>query len=116
MLTVEGLIAGCRDVVTLHETLSEILRALEHGTSLRRTYHRHVFGARVVLQVVVDTLYQRVFRTYHHHVDALLCHELLDGLEIIGLHGDVLAAVRGARVARGDIQFLTLVALSDFPC
>ena len=34
VLAVEGLVAGCGDVVALHESLGKVLGAFEHGTGL----------------------------------------------------------------------------------
>ena len=103
MLAVERLIAGCGDMVALHETLGKVLGAFEYGTSLRRTNHGNVFCARIMLQVVVDTLHQRIFRTDYHHVDTISAYKLLDGLEIVGLHGDILTAVARSCIAWGDV-------------
>ena len=116
MLAVERLITGCGNAVALHEALGEVLGTFEYGTCLGGSDHGHVLRTLVGLEFVVDALYQRVFRTYHHHVDALFGDELLDGLEVVGLHGDILAAVACARIAWGDIQFVTFLTLSDFPC
>ena len=67
-------------------------------------------------QVVVDAFYQRVLGTYYHHVYLLVGAELLDGLEVVSLHGYILSAVARTGIARGNIQFLTLAALSNLPC
>ena len=71
--------------------------------------------ALVSLQVVVDTFYQRVFRTNDHHVDILSYHELLDDLEVVSLHGNVDATIGCTRIAWGDVQFLTFLTLSNLP-
>ena len=97
------LIAGCGDMVALHETFGKVLGAFEYGTSLRRTNHGNVFCARIMLQVVVDTLHQRIFRTDYHHVDTISAYKLLDGLEVVGLHGDILTAVARSSIAWGDV-------------
>ena len=116
MLAVERLIAGGGDVVALHESLGKVLRAFEHGAGLRRTDDGHVLCPRVGLQVVVDTLHQRVFRSDDHHLDAPVGYELLDGLEVVGLHCHVLATVACSGITWSNIQFLTLAALSNLPC
>ena len=116
MLTVEGLVTGSGDVVALHEALGKILRTFEHSASLRGTDDGDGLGAGICLQFVVEALYQRVLGAYDHHVDAFLYTEGLDGLEVVSLHGDVLTAVAGAGVTWGDIEFLTLAALSNLPC
>ena len=115
MFAVERLIAGGGDVVTLHESLGEILRAFEYGTSLRRTDDGHILGTLIGFQIVVDALYQWIFRTYHHHVDVFSHHELLDDLEVVSFHGNVGATVAGTCITWCDVQFLTLLTLSDFP-
>ena len=116
MLAVESLVLGGGYVVALHEALGEVLRALEHGTGLRRTDDGDIRRPRVGLQVVVDALHQRVFRSDDHHLYAVVGDELLDGLEVVGLHGHVLATLRRAGVAGGNIEFLTLGALCNLPC
>ena len=103
MLAVEGLITGCGDVVALHKAFGKVLRAFEDGTSLGGANHRDVLGTGIGFQFVVDTFHQRILWAYHHHVDAFLHTEGLDGLEIVGLHGDILAAVAGACIAWGDV-------------
>ena len=103
MLAVKGLVSCCWYVVALHECLGEVLGTLQHGTLLRGSYDGDVLRALVGLQVVVDALYQRVFRTYHHHADLLVYAELLDGFEVVGLHVNVLAALAGAGIARCDV-------------
>ena len=72
--------------------------------------------SRVLPQVVVNALHQRVLRTYHHHVDGFLHAELLDGLEVVGLDGHVLATLPCPRIAGGYIQFLTSLTLCYLPC
>lgn len=115
MLSVESLVACRGDMVALHECLGEILGPLQYRTSLCGTDDRNVLGARVSLHVVVDTLYQWVFRTNDHHVDVSLHAEVLHCLEVIRLHGNVLTAVAGSRITWGDKQFLTFLTLSNFP-
>ena len=115
MLAVEGLIACCGDVVAHHKVLGEVLRAFQYGTGFRGTDDGNVLRAGVCLQVVVDTLHQRIFGTNHHHVDLLFDAECLDGLKVVGLHADILATIGCPGIAWGDIQFLTFLTLSDFP-
>ena len=69
----------------------------------------------VSLEVVIDTFYQRVFRTYYHHVDVLFDTECLDGLKVIGFHVYVFTTLTRSCIAGGNKQFLTFLALSDFP-
>ena len=109
MLAVECLVACRGDVVAQHESLGKVLRAFQHGTSLRGTDDGDVLRALVLLQVVVDTLHQRVFRTYYHHVDAFFHYECLDGLEVVSLHGHILSTIAGASVAWSNIELLTLL-------
>ena len=109
VLAVEGLVACGRDVVALHESLGKVLGAFEYGTGFRRAYDGDIRCALVLLQIVVDALHQRVFWADDHHIDAFLNNKLLDGFEVVGLHGHVFAAVAGAGVTWSDIQFLTLL-------
>ena len=115
VLAIESLIACGGDMVTHHKVFGEVLRAFQHGTSLRGADDGDILRADISLQLIVDALYQWVFRTNHHHVDAFLDAECLDGLEVVGLHGYVLAAVARSGITRCDIQFLTFLTLSDFP-
>ena len=91
------------------------MNALAKSFGLRGTDHGHVLGAGVSLQVVVDTLHQRVLGTYHHQVDTFLYHEGLDGLKVISLYRHVLAAVAGTGITWGDVEFITFLTLSNFP-
>ena len=102
-------------MVALHETLGKVLRALQHGTGLRRSYDGHVLRAGVGLQVIVDAFHQRVFRTHHNHLYPLLGHKLLDGLEVVGTHVYVDTYVACARIAGGYKQLVTFLTLCYFP-
>ena len=99
----------------LHETLGKVLAPFEHRSGLARADDRDVSQLRIVLEIVVDALNQRVFRTYHNHPYSVSQHEDFDAFEVIGLDVDVLAHLSRAGVARSDVQFLTLVALIYFP-
>ena len=113
---VEGLILGCRDIVTLHELLGEVLAAFQYGTSLRWTNHWDVLGTFVSLEVIIDTLYQWVFRTNYHHVNTPLDSKVLESLEVVSLDVYVLANLLCAGVTWSDKKFLYFLALGDFPC
>ena len=95
--------------MTLHERLREVFRAFEHSTSFRRAYDGNVLGTLILLQVIVDALYQRVFGTDDHHLDAVLDDECLHSLKVIGLHGYVFTNVACPGITWGNIQFLTLL-------
>ena len=115
MFAVKGLITGGRDVVALHESFGKILRAFQHGTGLRGTDDRDILGTLVSLHIVVDTLHQRILRTYNHHVNFFGNHELLDYFKVISLHGNVDATIAGSGIAGGNKQFLTLLTLGNLP-
>ena len=93
MLAIECLITGCGNVVTLHETLRKVFRTFEYGTCLGWSDNGNVLRAAISLQLVVDAFDQGILRAYDHHVDVFLHAEGLDGLEVVGLHGDVFATV-----------------------
>ena len=103
VLAIEGLVAGRGDVVALHERLGEVLRAFEHSTSLRRSDDGDVAGARIAAEVVIDATHQRVFRSYHHHVDGMVGSEGLQCLEVVDADGDVLAHTARSGIARCDV-------------
>ena len=68
-------VAGCRYVVALHEFLGELFAAFQLGSFLRRADDGNLFQAGIVLETVVDTFYQWVFRPYYNHVDVLFKSE-----------------------------------------
>ena len=115
MLTIESLIAGCGNIVTLHEALGKILGAFKHCSCLRRTDNRYILCTGICFQLVVDTFYQGILRTNHYHVDLFVSDKSLDCLEVISLHGDILTAVTCTSITWGNIKFLTLTTLSNFP-
>ena len=115
MFSVKSLVACRGDMVALHECLGEILGPLQYRTSFRGTDDRDVLGAHVSLHIIVDTLYQWVFRTDNHHVDLLVDTELFHCLKVIRLHGNILTAVAGSRITWGNKQLLTFLTLSNFP-
>ena len=116
MLAVECLIACCGNVVTQHESFGKILGTFQNGTCLRRADDRDVLRAFILLQVIVDTFYQRVFGAHNNHVDIVVDDKLFYGFKVISLHGYILTATARASIARGNKKFLTLAALSNFPC
>ena len=99
----------------LHEAFGKVLAALKHRTRLARTDDGDVSQFRVVLEEVVNALYQRVLRTDHDHIYPVSQHEHLDCVEVVGLDVNVLAHLSRAGVTGSDVQFLTLVALTYFP-
>ena len=103
MFAVEGLVTGRGDVVALHKGLGEVLGAFEYGTSLGRTDDGNILRTLVLLQVIIDTLYQRVFGTDDHHINLVVDDKLLDGLEIVGLHGHVFAAIAGTGISWSNV-------------
>ena len=63
-----------------------------------------------------DALDEWVLGAYHDHLDVLLKHKALDGLEVVGLYGYVLAYQIGPSVAGGDKKFLHFRTLCNLPC
>ena len=103
VFAVEGLVAGCGNVVTLHESLSEILRTFEHGTSLRRANNGNMARALIAAEVVVDAAHQRILRTYHHHIDAIVGSKSLQRLKVVHADGHILAHLACAGIAGSDV-------------
>ena len=99
----------------LHEAFGEVLASLEHSSCLRRTDDWDVLQLGIVLEVVIDAFHQRVFRTNHHHLYPVPQHKHLDAIEVIDLDVDVFADGGCACIARSNVQFLTLDALTYFP-
>ena len=116
MLAVEGFILGCRDVVALHKLLGEVFAAFQYGTCLGWSDHWDVVGARIVLEVVVNTLYQWVFRTNDYHIDCIFYCEVFESFEVVSLDIYVLADILCTGITWSDKEFLHFLALSDFPC
>ena len=102
--------------MALHETLGEVFRAFQHSTLLRRSYDRDVLCALIVKELVVDAFHQRVFRTYNHHVDAVVNNKVLQLVELVHAYRHVLAHIARSSIAWSNKKFLTLIALCDFPC
>ena len=114
MLAVEGFVGSGRDVVTLHECLGKILRALEYGTSLRRTDDRHYR-----IELIINALHQRVFWSYNNHSHVVVSHKLLDAFKVISLEGYVLTFAPYsvcASITWCDEKGFTLVTLGYLPC
>ena len=116
MLAVEGFVLGCRDVVALHKLLGEVLAAFQYGTCLGWSDHWDVVGARIVLEVVVNTFYQWVFRTNDYHIDCIFYCEVFESFEVVSLDIYVLADILCTGITWSDKEFLHFLALSDFPC
>ena len=79
------------------------------------TDNRHTSGTRVILELVVDTLDQRIFRPYHHHIDAIVNRKLLQSLKVIGLYSHILTTRRCTSVAWCDEKFLDFCTLGYLP-
>ena len=102
--------------MTLHESFCKILASLEHCTRLRRTNNWYRRCAFIVLEVIVYTFYERIFRAYDHHIYAFLYAECLQRFEIVCLYGYVFACICRSGVTRSDVKFITFAALSNLPC
>ena len=74
-----------------HKALGKVLTALKHSTLLGRTDDRHVRELGVSLEIVIDTLDQRILWTYYHHIDLMLDYKRLDGIKIVSLDRYILA-------------------------
>ena len=118
MFAIECLIACSGDVVAFHESFGKVFRTLQHSTGLRGANDGHSLGALVVFHVVVNAFHQRVFGSHDNHVDAVVGDELLDSLEVVSFHVDVLCLGQCAcaGIARSNKQFFHSLALSRFPC
>src|SRR5690606_21715050 len=66
-------------------------------------------------EIIVDTLYQRLFRADKHHVNGMLEHEVRDPVEIRHLEWNILAVAARARITWSDIQLGDLGALGYLP-
>ena len=116
MLAVEGLIGSCGDVMALHEAFGKILASFQYGSGLAGTDNGNVSQFSIVLEIVVDALYQWVFGTNHYHLYAVSQYKNLDGIKVVSLHVYILAYCSCTGITRCDEQFLALLTLSDFPC
>ena len=114
--TVEGTIGRRRDIVAQHELLGEVLGSLQHRSLLRRADNGDSTGTRVLLEAVVDALDKRVLRANYYHIDSVINSKRFQCVEVAHVDGDILAHQSRTGIARGDIQFVTLSALRQFPC
>ena len=111
----EAAVSGGGDVVTLHELLGELLAAFEHGTGTGGSDDGYAGEAGVALEVVIDALDERVFRSDDDHVYAVVDDKAADGVEVICLDGDVLAHVACPCIAGSDVEFFHFRALGYLP-
>ena len=102
--------------MTLHKALGKILASLKYSTCLRRAYYGNVFGTLVVAEIIIYSLYQRIFRANNNHVNIILDTELLKSLKIISFDSHILSHSSRSGIARSYEQLLTLVALYYLPC
>ena len=86
--------------MALHEALCKVLTAFEHGTRLRRTDNGNVACACVLPEIVVYSAHQWVFRTYHYHVDSVVCSKGFKLFELVYTYRNVLATSFCACVTR----------------
>ena len=89
--------------MTLHEAFGKFLAAFQYGSGFGWTDDRNGFQRFIVLEVVIDTFYQRVFRSYYYHVDTFFQYQLFDGIEIVGLDGYVFAYFTCSGISRSDV-------------
>ena len=113
---VESPVFCCRYIVSLHESFCKVLRSFEHGAFLRRSYYRNVLCSVVVFEIIVNTFYQRVFRSYNNHVDTFFNAEVLESLKVVSLDVHVFACLRGSSISWCNKKFFYLWALCYFPC
>lgn len=102
--------------MALHKALGKVLRAFEHGTSLRRADNGHVLYVVALLKVVVYALYQWILGANHHHVHPMGHHKVGHGVKVVGLDGHILTGIGCAGVARCNVEFVDEGALCYFPC
>ena len=102
--------------MALHEALGKVLAALKYSTLLGRTNNRDGCQFGISLEVVIDTLYQRILGANNHHRDGIGKYECLDGVKVVGLHGHVLAHQCCTCIARSDEELFQLGALCNLPC
>ena len=111
----EGAIGSRWHVVTLHESLGKFFGTFEDGTLLGRTDDRDRFQLLILLENIVDTLHERVFRTHNNHVDAFLQHKLLDAGKVVGLEVHVFALKGRSCISWSYIELVDFWTLSYFP-
>ena len=76
-------------MVTHHKGLGEILAALQLCTRFAGTNHRNSSQRLILLEVIVDTFYQGILRSYYDHLHLMGQYKGLDRIEIIGFHIDI---------------------------
>ena len=111
----EGLVGSRGNMVALHEALGKVLAALQHGTLTGGTDDGNILQSLIGLEIIVDSLHQGVFGTYHDHVDALGEDKGLDAFEIIGLEGYVLTHTLGSGIAGSNKKAFYLGTLAYLP-
>ena len=102
--------------MTLHESLSKILTSLQHGSLLAGTYYRDGGQLCVGLEVIIDTLHQRILGAYHHHIDIILQTKVTYPLKIIGRQRYIGTHTGCACITRRNEQLFTTLALCYLPC
>jgi hypothetical protein len=101
--------------VALHECLGEIFTSLQYGTLFGRADDRDVFQLVVVLEEIIYSFDQGIFRTDYHHVHAFAEDKLPDAFKIIGFERYVFPHTARTRISGCDVQLVYFLALGDFP-
>ena len=67
-------------------------------------------------EVVVDTLYEGIFRTYYNHINAFLHGESGNAVKVVGFEcGHILTYTGSTSITGSDKEFFNFAALSNFP-
>src|SRR5690606_22110283 len=106
---------GCRNIMTEHELLGEVLTAFKSGAVYARPNHGYLFQVWIRLKVIPYALHQRCFRPHHHQFYAPVEAKLAKAGKIINTDGNILRHLRGAGIARGYIQRTATRALLNLP-
>ena len=101
--------------MTFHECLGKIFAALQYGTLFGRPDDRDVFQLAVVLEEIIYTFDQGIFRTDYYHVHAFAEDKLPDAFKIIGFERYVFPHTARTRISGCDVQLVHFLALGDFP-
>ncbi len=99
---VEDAELGCRHVGMAHQLLGEDLARLQAGGRLRRAEDAQTG----LLESVHDAQRQRLLGADNRQADVLLLGEAQQGVDVVGLDGDVDAVLGGAGVAGGAVDAL----------
>ena len=102
--------------MTHHEAFCKFLASFQFSSLCGGTDNSDVFKFGAVLEVVVDSFYQRIFGTYYDHGDVFLQGESADSFKISSLDVDIFAYGSCSGISRSNIQLLNFRTLGNFPC